>query len=233
MQRWIYLLCLPCLGACETDDVVAADDKPATQSLSAEEQLAQDLADLCAAACDHVVACVEPNCVCDLGDVCNCPSAPDPQTCPSDCVQATQEDYLGKGDACAQVALQMLNCIAGSECSALANGTEVCQTGSAPGCEQNKTDDSLSATGPLPGVTCTTGTGTAFSDGSTVPITCDETAGDCSDGHIYRISCAAPDGGSPTCTCIRDGVAENTFVTTSTSCPSIEERDVGCGWNLM
>jgi hypothetical protein len=88
-----------------------------------------------------------------------------------------------------------------------------------------------STTGPLVSCTQGSGSGGSGSGGAGAQVTCEETRGDCSDGHTYGWICVDDAAGHAWCSCFFDGNPTNAF-TPALTCPSTSELNRACGWNL-
>jgi hypothetical protein len=86
-----------------------------------------------------------------------------------------------------------------------------------------------------PSVTCqaASGSGSAGSanSGGGAYVTCEETRGDCSDGHEYGYVCVDDAAGKDFCSCVLDGAPVGALDPVLT-CPSVSELNAACGWNL-
>lgn len=86
-----------------------------------------------------------------------------------------------------------------------------------------------------PAVIChaASGSGSAGSAnaGGGAYVTCEETRGDCSDGHEYGYVCVDDAAGKDFCSCFLDGAPVGALDPLLT-CPSVSELNAACGWNL-
>jgi hypothetical protein len=90
-----------------------------------------------------------------------------------------------------------------------------------------------SASGPSVTCNAASGSGSAGSanSGGGAYVTCEETRGDCSDGHEYGYVCVDDAAGKDFCSCFLDGAPVGALDPVL-ACPSVSELNSACGWNL-
>jgi hypothetical protein len=193
---------------------------------SAQQQLGTKLQTWCPEICQTLSQCPQGSCSCQ-GDVCSCVDVPDPATCPAECQSAVSEEFLGHGEACAELGLTYVDCLSAMACQILSGSSSACVP-----------DGSVQATvcsppPPAGGVNCGQGWGTGVSEPVTTPgaLVCEQQWEACSDGHVYRVSCYYAGAGQLSCSCLVDGVAQRGFAS-SASCPPSQEVNAACGWQL-
>ncbi len=207
--------------------------------LSSEQQLGNSLPTWCPEICTKLVQC-------------NAESSQ--SSCESDCHKDVASEFLGKGNACAQLGLDFMSCASGSSCDALL------QNKLSPCLPSNDAIDSAcpgdSSTTPLPpanttgstpppdggnstvpdptsgGVTCSSGAHMIASIAAPGNMVCDAERTDCSDGNSYRVTCIYQASGTETCTCFPDGLSRGPFDYSGTYCPDVTVINSMCGWNL-
>ena len=204
------LLSLTLLLGCSADDTIA---DPAR---SQEDRLRPRIDGFCESECERIAACPESSTTAD--------------NCQSECRSLFRSTYIGQGDACAQLGLDLMECVSDTACEKMED--EPCEPileRSEP-CEPGDSGEPPSGN---PAVTCQSGFGSGSAGGAAMPTpTCDQGWDDCSDGQQYRVICL-PDGAqSAACTCYVQQQPTLSFPSASMSCPSTEELNAGCGWFL-
>ncbi len=197
-----------------------------TLGKSAEQTLGTTLQTWCPEICQTLAECPPVPCSCQ-GDVCSCVDVPDPVTCSAECQSGMTDEFLGHGEACAELGIAYLGCISAMACQAL--------TGSTPPCAPDSSVQAAACSPPPPAgsVSCPQGWGTGSSGPSTTPgaLVCEEQWEACTDGHVYRISCYSTGSAELSCSCLVDGVVKGGFAA-SGSCPLLGGVNAGCGWQL-
>ena len=249
MRRRILGLCLPwlVLMGCSGQNVVAGDEK------TKAEQLESSLPSWCQSTCVKLRACeADQDCGCS-GDVCECSAGVD-----EDCDGACQDEltrWAQGGEECAAIGLRFQQCIDEAGCSLL-DTTDRCSiseaeqatcpsldgsdseppsagNGSGPsgGPNGGTSGPSLGPT-PQPLVTCQEGYGTGGGTGQAQPeVICEEGHLACSDGHDHVVVCVRTSEGQTFCSCLLDEAVTGGFDPAGV-CPTTEQLNLGCGWNL-
>lgn len=210
MKRLTFGIALAFFPACVVGSPVAEEQK------SAEQQLRDDIAEVCDEGCQQ-------------NEACGFGSAMD---CPAHCSEYL-DAFVGHGAECQALGRGLVDCVAKLEtCDDYAH-TEDCEVP-----QEQRDQCAAGSAGPAP-VYCQDGGGTsagvAPSANGDPPQTtsCDLYMQGCSDDAEYRISCHAVDE-TLVCNCFRDGIVNGTaFTPASGECPAQEEINAPCGWNLQ
>lgn len=199
------------------------DDGDAATAAPAEQRLRTLLPAWCPLICSKLTQCQSPGV---------------DTNCQAQCSQFVTEEYLGQGDACAQLGLDFVNCVDSASCADLASSSNCAPDSSKRSavCSSYTSDSSQAAPGPdtsAPTVTCQSGGGLATT--SPVPVgslVCDTTRTQCSDGHTYHVACINQGDGIVACSCYLDGLLQTTFPVGGTGCPVSSVVSSYCGWQL-
>jgi hypothetical protein len=211
MKRLTFGIALALLPACVVGSPVAEEQK------SAEQQLRDDIAQVCDKGCQE-------NAACGFDTAMDCP------THCSDYLDA----FVGHGDECQALGRGLVDCVAKLEtCDDYAH-TEDCDVP-----QEQHAQCAAGSTVPAAAVYCEDGGGTSSgmapsSNGDPATTTsCDLYMQGCSDGAEYRVSCHAVDE-TLVCNCFRDGIVSGVaFTPVSGACPADGEINGPCGWNLQ
>ena len=157
--------------------------------------------------------------------------------CATDCTDDLNREFIGHGDACAQFGLDLVSCLNNASCNDIANNSQICDpnaTAEAVACGSGAGSDASAGANPTgPAVSCQSGGGLATAGNVPIgSIICDNSYTACSDGHTYEFSCVNQGNNQLGCTCYLDSTSQATFITTGTTCPSVQIVDAACGWQL-
>ena len=227
MNRLIIATCLSLFGCGAITDITAISDAG-----SGEQQLTGSLSTWCDQVCTKLNQC-DPN--------------TSSSKCPLDCSRDISREFLGHGDVCAQIGVDVMKCALAATCADIVASSlgDLCFTNPAAqsaacGSVTNAPPANTTSPGPNPTqpvVACRSGAG--MGSAGNVPIgslICSNSASDCSDTHSYEVSCTNVGNALMTCTCIRDGLNQSTFNATydasGLGCPNVQIVNVACGWQL-
>jgi hypothetical protein len=229
MKKYLLLgLLLPTVAACQVDNDIADDG----ESGSAEARVAAKAADFCQSTCDRLSRCEIEKLV-------------DEDNCVGECQELFEEEFLHRGEACAEAGERLMGCFSRSTCEDFANDKRICEISEA---EDEACDAGGSSEPPMGGGTTSPGdpppvdadgplycSGTSAS-GGTAPgaesFACDKTWHDCDDGRSYAVSCVESEQGPPVCTCSVDGADTTSFSLVELTCPTDPDINVGCDFWL-
>ena len=165
----------------------------------------------------------------------SCSAVGDSATCQAGIAIGVSAIFLGKGEACAQLGLEYMNCLDSLACDQMVAGAVgSCMPDSqklAVSCAMGSSTTTSDPGAAL--VNCTSGDAYA-ADGSDVGATvCNSKDSDCDDGHTYSLLCIYQAPGASICTCSQDGSFKSVFTTDVSQCPSVDIVNAACGWNLV
>lgn len=230
MKHWLFLSFLALTPAC-----IAVDTPPEDQpeQVSSQSSLESNIDGWCAATCERLSACPE-RCSC-AGDTCTCRSGVG-EDCAEEC-RDTLEDYLGHGDGCAKIGLDLMSCVDGIQtCDMLYADYDCDEPSSADAlCERDDPPPLVPPAAPGGFVVCrsASGGGTAGAAGgaNASAFSCETLYEECSDGARYQLVCNGTSE-QATCNCFRSGMFTGSLETAPARCPSTSELNVWCGWQL-
>ena len=232
----VYVTIVGCGGVTEMSNNGDAGPGGTSSATSPEQQLSASLSSWCPQICAKLIQCQAPGI---------------DSTCVSECNDSVGKDFLGRGDACAQYALNFMNCLNSASCADLANGNsgacDLSSSASDNACGRlttypdmptsNATVPDASAptsnpTGPI--VSCQSGSGMSSVGSPPIGATvCQNNLSGCTDGHTYGVTCSNAGNNQLTCACYRDGLAAQvSFDVAGSSCPSVQIVNSACGWQL-
>jgi hypothetical protein len=164
-----------------------------------------------------------------------CTSVGDSVTCQAGLAVGVSAVFLGKGDACAQLGLDYMNCLDGLACNQMVAGAVgPCMPDSqqlALSCAAGSSTTTSEPGAPL--VNCTSADMQAADSTDVGAIVCNSKVSDCDDGHAYSLLCIYQGPGVSVCACSQDGSFKSVFTTDVSQCPSVDIVNGACGWNLV
>jgi len=209
MKRLSFGIALALLPACVVGTPVAEEQK------SAEQQLRDDIAQVCDKGCRENAEC-------------GFDTAMD---CPTHCSEYL-DAFVGHGDECQALGRNLVDCVSTLEtCDDYAH-TEHCDV---PPEQHDQCAAGGSAAPPM--VHCDSGGSTSggtapSANGDPAQTTSCDLYMDCSDGAEYRVSCHSVDE-TLVCNCFKDGIVSGVaFSPANGECPAEEQINAPCGWNL-
>lgn len=164
----------------------------------------------------------------------SCSAVGDSATCQAGIAIGVSAIFLGKGEACAQLGLDYMNCLESLACDQMVEGAVgTCMPDSqklAVSCTTGVSTTTLDPGAAL--VNCAAAD--AYSaDGTDVgAILCNSKVSDCDDGRAYSLMCIYQAPGASICACSQDGAFKSVFATDVSQCPSVDIVNAACGWNL-
>jgi hypothetical protein len=213
MKRHVLGIALAFLPACITENPVAEQQ---LEQKSADEQLRDEIGPLCDKGCAKNAECGWDT----------------SEDCPSSCREYLSA-FVGHGDHCVAVGQGIVDCASKLETCDEYKNTEDCDVS-----ELEHAQCAADTVGPPP-VYCEGGGSTSGgvapgADGKPAQTTsCDVYYGGCSDGAEYRVSCH-PSDETMVCNCFRNGVVSGSaFTPIDGVCPSFEELNQPCDWNIL
>jgi hypothetical protein len=214
MKRHVLGIALAFLPACIKETPVAEEQPQGQQA--AEQRLSAEIGPLCDKGCAKNTECGWNT----------------SEDCPASCREYLNA-FVGHGDSCVALGQGIVDC---------ASKLETCEDYEDTGdCDVSELEHAQCAAGEdaPPPVYCDGGGSTSAgvapgADGKPAMTTsCDVYYGECSDSAEYRVSCRPIDG-TMVCNCFRDGVVNGSaFTPIDDTCPSFEEINQPCGWNIL
>lgn len=215
MKRHLLGIALAFLPACITENPVA-EQQP--EQKTADEQLRDEIGPLC----DHG---------CAKNTECGWNTSDD---CPTSC-RDYMAAFVGHGDTCVKLGQDLVDC---------ASKLETCEDYQhAEDCDVPELEHAQCAAGSAgpPPVYCdgagatSAGLAPGADGGSAQTTSCDVYYGKCSDNAEYRVSCHPdPVDDTMVCNCFRDGLVNGSaFTPIEGACPSFDEVNQPCGWNIL
>ena len=165
----------------------------------------------------------------------SCSAVGDSVTCQAGIAVGVSALFVGKGEACAQLGLEYMNCLDSLACDQMVAGAVgSCMPDSQKLAVSCATGSSTTTSDPgAPLVNCTAAD-VYVADGSDVgAIVCNSKVSNCDDGHAYSLLCIYQGPGESICTCSQDGSFKSVFTTDVAQCPSVDIVNAACGWNLV
>ena len=225
MNRIFFIFLLPLFPACTARHDVAEN----RETISAETRIAQDRNAWCQNFCEYRVTCTNTDCNCGQ-DTCYCLEQLDMPQCLQGCAEYF-DDYVGRGEACAQEGLDQMDCIETLSCEEMATGN-TCEVDSELACGEAD----LQPEGVAPEGTAIVVCDVHQSDEADPNVSlfeCTTEGFDCSDGRDYRVHCVETQDHRGYCMCSVDQAQAGAFYLTELVCPSEAAVNIGCGFGLV
>lgn len=164
----------------------------------------------------------------------SCSAVGDSVTCQAGIAVGVSAIFLGKGEACAQLGLEYMNCLDSLACDQMVAGAVgTCMPDSqklAASCATGSSTTTSDPTAQL--INCTSADVSAADSSEVGAIVCNAKVSNCDDGHAYSLMCIYQAPGTSICACSQDGSFKSVFTTDVSQCPSVDIVNAACAWNL-